>query len=385
MTFILAWKDKRNVFISGDAAVTRKGVSDHYIDDIIKRGRLNTAFGESVYLTNETTVQESVLKIHKINNEFILGYAGTGDIAIDVINELERDNELTKINLVSKLKAATIIYGSDFQMAIGYFNKKSSVLLSFNLYGKRKIRYHSQYEPVRLGNLRSDDLIQLVSSEIAMLFETIARDTTPDKKLVMNCIFMQGVIIRAGLLEQGVGGFFTGGYVNRNGFFWQKDTGMIKFDLRNGVTANSRNPAQLFNNPQFIALLNREGKVCILSFQLNKNYRDVTVFQNYINSFELRNNYDVIMAEFDTWKSTYEIDISDVLENFSFEYLVFFCSDKDAPNKMTFIEKESLTSEKYFKISWVNNIPMLNIPGTTVDEFNPLKGEYFNQFHWLPI
>lgn len=384
MTFILAWKDKKNVFVTGDAAVTRRGVSDNYIDDIINGGKLTTAFGESISIRKGQVIQESVLKIHNLNNRFILGYAGTGDIAIDVINDLEQDINLNEKNIVSKIKDATERYGSEFQMVIGFRNKNSAVLLSFNLFGKRKVRYHERNKPIRLGNLRSDDLMKFVSDEIAIMFTTIAQNVTPNKKLVMASVFMQGVILRAGLIAQGVGGFFTGGFVNRDGFFWQKDTCVIKFHLRNGAKPNTRDPAQLFSGPRLIALIIRESKLAILSFDLNRNYRDVTIFHNYISRYKIRYDYAELEQNFNIWKDQYQGEIADILQNFLFDFLVFFCPDRDAPNKMTFLEKESIISERYFKIRWENNIPVLNIPGPFVDEFNPLKAEYLNQFHWMP-
>lgn len=384
MTFILAWKDKKNVFVTGDAAVTNIGVPSKSIETIKSNGKLITSFGEPVYFSEDKVVQESVLKVHNIREEFIIGYAGVGNVAVDVINDLEADLEFSKNNIVSKIKEAAMIYGSSFQMVIGYYNKKSSVLLSFNLYGNCKVRFHSNNTPIRLGNLRSYSLIKLVSFEISNLFNLIKTNNTPDKKLVMASTFMQGVIIRAGLISKGVGGFFTGGYINRFGFYWQKDTGILKFELRKNAKKDSRNPSELFSNSQLVVLIIREAKLAVLSFSLHQSYRNVTVFQNFINSFHLKANFNCITKEFSEWKSKYESEIVDILTNLLFDFFVFLCTDLEAPNKMTFIEKKSLIEEKYFKIRWKQNHPVLTISGEVVDEFNPLKAEYLNQFHWLP-
>ena len=385
MTFILAWKDKKSVFITGDSAVTRRGVSQKYVENIFTQNRLNTAFGESVKISNNQTIQESVLKIHNIRDEFILGYAGTGDVAIDVINELTSDEDLNRKNIASKIKQASIIFGASFQMVIGYFNKKSPILMSFNLYNDFKIRYHEKHAPIRLGNLRNDDLVKLISFELSGLFQSLSKNIDSDKKLLMACIFLQGVIVRARLLEKGVGGFFTGAYINKHGFYWQKDTAILKFDLKKDAKEESRNPNEIFANPQFIAMLNREGKLAVLSHHLNSNYIDVTVFQNYYNSIQLRKNYKEIEKDFKIWKSRYEKEIIQILLGFSFDYFVFLTTDLDALNKMTIIEKESLEKDQYFKISWRNNVPVLDISGNMIDEINPLNAEYVNQFHWMPI
>ncbi len=49
MTLILAWKDKRNVFIVADTAVTRINVGDQSVQDALKKGHLAPAPLENNY------------------------------------------------------------------------------------------------------------------------------------------------------------------------------------------------------------------------------------------------------------------------------------------------------------------------------------------------
>lgn len=384
MTYILAWRDKSNVYISGDSAVSRRNVSDDYINDVKNKGVLTTSFGETLVLTNEKVVEESVLKIHNINNNFIIGYAGTGDVAIDVIKALEEEGELTKNNIVRKIKGETLRFGSDFQMVIGFFDKRSSILLSFNLYGKRKVRSHPKFTPVGLGNMRNDDLLKLVSSDMIDTFITSSITKSAERRIVMTSAFVQVVILRANLLPNGVGGFFSGAYLNKHGFFWQKDLGIIDFKMKPLATKYGRDPNLLFRSPQFVGIIIRDNKVAILSSKLFANYSDFKIFSQYINSYELKQFYEEYEIQHNNWIIQNQQEITDIITNFDYDYFVFICTDKDVDNKMTFVSKESLSATNYFTLFWQGTTPTFDIAGETVEEINPLTTEFWNQLHWLP-
>ncbi len=384
MTLILAWHDKSNVYISGDSAVTRENVSEEYLRNIRSRGTLTTTFGETLQLSKGKMVEESVIKIHHIGNRFIIGYAGKGDIALDVINDLEEDEELTKHNVAQKIKNAADIFGSDFQMVIGYFDSNSSVLLSFNLCEKSKIKTHSPYDPILLGNLRKNALLNLVSSTNIDILVNSTENNSPDRKLLMTNTFIQVVILRANLLEQSVGGFFCGAYLSRDGFFWQKDLGIIDIKMRTTATPELKDPNLLFISPYFIGLIIREGRAAILSSRPFRNHPTISIFSQYINKYRLKKFYKDYKANYDNWITTYQGDITNILSNFDYEYFAFICTDKDAPNKMTFVSKEALSSTSYFTLTWTGRTPTVDIAAYTVEEINPLTAEYLNQFHWLP-
>lgn len=387
MTLIAAWKDKRNVFVVGDSAITRRNVSYQYVNRILSTKKLTTTFGESLVVNNQQVVTEEVVKIHNINDKLIVGFAGYGDNAVDLIDFLteELDTNYSISYLCYKIKEGADIFGSPFEMVFGVMTGKIPVLFTFNTNNKREFKFYGRHFPVMLGNMKNEPIFQVITGSLMDMLREITVNNSPDKKLIMACGMLQGLTIRAGFIANGVGGFYTGGCVNRKGFRWKKDLAYVKFDINLNRLGTTNNPQIIYPNAQLICLINREGKIAVMSFDVRNNYRNVRVFQNHINEHTLNARRAELEEDFNNWKLRNEESIVKTLEKFEFDYLMFLCTDLNTPNKMTIIEKPSLINERYIKMNWQNGIPIIDIPGQFSKEINPMSAEYLNQFHWMPI
>ena len=387
MTLIAAWKDKRNIFVVGDSAITRRNVSNQYVENILNKKKLTTTFGESLVVNTQKVVSEEVIKIHNVNDKLIVGFAGYGNNAVDLIEFLieELDTSYTISFLCYKILEGADIYGSPYEMVFGVMSGKNPVLFTFNTEKKRKFQFYGIYTPVMLGNMKNEPIFKLITDSLVDMLKVIRFNNSPDKKLIMACGLLQGLTIRAGFIVNGVGGFYTGGYLNRKGFHWEKDLAFIKFDINLSQIGITDDPQIIYPNAQLICIINREGKIATMSFDIKNNYRNIRVFQNYINEYTLKLKSVELEEDFNKWKLRNEEDIVNTLENFEFDFLMFLCTDIDAPNKMTIIEKESIIDAKYMKIKWKNGIPIINISKQFSKEINPMYAEYLNQFHWMPV
>lgn len=387
MTLISAWKDKRNVFVVGDSAITRRNVSNQYVERILNTKKLTTTFGETLVVNNQQVVSEEVIKIHNVNDKLIIGFAGYGDIAVDLIDFLseELDTNYSISYLCNKIREGADIFGSNYEMVFGVMTGKIPVLFTFNTNRQRKFQFYGQYTPVMLGNMKNETVFKLITDSLMDMLKVIQVNNSPDKKLIMACGLLQGLTIRAGFISNGVGGFYTGGYVNRKGFRWKKDLAFVKFDINLNQINRTDDPQIIYPNAQLICLINREGKIAVLSFDIRNNYRNVRVFQNHINENTLNARRAELEEDFNNWKLRNEENIIKTLENFEFDFLMFLCTDRDAPNKMTIVEKKSLINKRYITMNWENGIPVIDIPRQFSKEINPISAEYLNQFHWMPI
>ncbi|AEE52859.1 hypothetical protein [Haliscomenobacter hydrossis] len=381
MTLILAWKDKRNVLVVADTAVTRTNVSDQSVQDALKKGHLTPAFGEQLQISKEKMITEEVLKIHNIKNKLIIGYAGIGVVATDVINYIseEIDSDFKLCDLCALIKEAVKIYGSTFTMIVGVMAHKTPVLFTFNESNNREFIFYEEYVPVILGNKKNDDVIQFVSHTLVDMFFYGKFQVSPDRKLIMACSLFQGILIRAGFLSSGVGGLVTGAFLNRNGFHWQKDVMYIKFDIEPEKALKMDDPQIIFPKSKIIFQVYRDGVLAAFPFDVYKKLEDYKVLYNYVES-SVQNK--AAQDFLNRWRQKYESEIISKIKKFDFDFLIFLCVDKKAPNKMTFASKKSILAGK--RMEWENGVPIIKISKELSREINPMYAEYFNQFHWLP-
>ena len=216
MTLITAWKDKRSVFVVGDSAITRRNVSNQYVTQILNTKKLTTTFGETLVVSTQHVVSEEVIKIHNVKNKLIIGFAGYGDIAIDVIDFLdeELDSNFTISYLCYKIQEAVDIFGSNFEMVFGVMTQKDPVLFTFNTNKKRRFKFYGKHSPVLLGNMKQEPVFKLITGSLMDMLKVIRVKNSPDEKLIMACTLLQGLTIRGGFISNGVGGFYMGGFVN---------------------------------------------------------------------------------------------------------------------------------------------------------------------------
>ncbi len=381
MTFIVAWKSKDAIFITGDSALTRTGYNLEYLNYAKNRTKWKTTFDEDIVLNQEKIVEESVVKVHNINNKLIIGYAGTGNNAVDVIAHIEQNVNLELTNLQELISEGATMYGGKFQMVVGYFYKSTPCMLTFNLNGNSE--FEDEYCWALLGSGRNNKILKQLSLNTIHFLEKSNKYNSNQDKLVQFCSQIQSLILRHQLLNTGVGGFFTGGYLTKRKFTWQNDTAYVTFLLSEETKWNQNSPNVRFTNSRFVFLFHRANKVAIFSMNEETGYRVLDVFFPHINSFDLELNRNRYMEDYKIWIKTYEAEIKRKIKGFNSQYFVFFNYDKRADNKMTFVQNYLCSSKFIFDVYWRNGVPTLNLTKEFVDEIDPRSAFAQNEFFWV--
>lgn len=381
MTFIVAWKSKDAVFITGDSALTRTGFNLEYLNNTIKETKWKTTFDENIVLNHERIVQEAVVKIHNIQNKLIIGYAGAGNSAIDVIAHIEQNVNPVLTNLQELIAEGASMYGGEFQMVVGYFNKSTPCMLTFNLNDDSEFEVSNTW--ATLGSGRNNESLRLISINAIEFLENLSIYNSHQDRLVQFCTLIQSLILRDQLLETGVGGFFTGGYLTKRKFTWQKDTAYVTFLLGEETKWNHHSPNVRFTNGRFLFLFHRANKVAILSMHEETGYRVLDVFFPHINSFDLRLNRNRYIEDYNIWIKKYEAEIKNKIKRFNSKYFVFLSYDKRTSNKMTFIQNYLCSSKYIFDVYWSNGVPTLNVTKEFVEEIDPNTAKFDNELLWF--
>lgn len=383
MTLITAWKNDTTIFVTGDSVVTRRP-NIHLQGFNLKtyKPKLKTNFDEEIVFTETELIEESVIKIHNIQDKLIIGYAGFGNSAVDVINSINEQIAWDLGNIREIIDESAVQFGNNFQLVVGYFINGKPILLTYNLNGDHK--FHDEHSWALLGSGRNHEVLKVLSIETMDFFTNKAKShNSPNEILIQFCTLMQSIILRGEFIREGVGGFYTGGFLTNSRFSWQNDTGYITFLLNNNWDPDNANPNLRFSNPRFIFLFHRENKVAILSMDNESGYKTVEVFFPYINSFDLQLKNNEYKEEYIRWLTRHQKIIRRKIRNFKMKYFVFFSYDKQAPNKMTFIHNYCGAGKFIFDIKWDKEIPILDISSEFVKEIDPRTAEYLNEFFWL--
>lgn len=381
MTFIAAWKTEEAIFVAGDSAVTRTGFSLEYLKNRKKKTIWKTNFDEQIVLNENRIVDEFVVKIHNIKNKLIIGYAGRGNQAIDVINLIENQFNPDMDNIQEIIEEGANMYGSAFQMAVGYFIGKIPYLLTYNLNSNSEFSINNSW--ALLGSGRNNEALRLLTVNTMDYLNRATSHNSAEEKLLQFCTLVQSLLLRGQFINEGVGGFFTGGYLTPKGFSWQSDTGYITFLLSENHDKDSSSPNILFTNPRFIFLFHRENKAAILSLKEEVGYQVMDIYFPHINSFDLQLYGDRYKREYEQWITKYGKELKKRIRKFNLKYFVLFTYDIEALNKMTFIHNYFGCSNFIIDIYWNSGIPTLNITKEFVKTIDPRSAEALNDFQWV--
>jgi hypothetical protein len=360
MTFIAAWKLKNEIFIVGDSAVTLKH------------------FPEYVYENKIRNTPQNALKIYNIEDKYILGYAGRADVAYFVINEI-RENITRPI--VDVIYEATELYGSAIQLVIGYFEGENSKLLTFNEEGKFEIKFHNSY--TLIGKKEVNVILESFTPELIGFINKQELINNADDKLISFSACMQSILIRANLLDKGIGGTFSGAYLTKQKFVPQKDTGYITFELNPDALPTERSPNKLFRNPRFVFVFRRANRLATYSMNSQRKYQTLKLISHYEDPSLARNYKENHQKEIYEWKKLYERAIYKKINKIKLKYFVFLSFDTSAYNKITLIHNYLGSVNFVFDIYWRNGYPTLNLSNELVKDINPRFAESLNEFQWI--
>ena len=212
MTYCVGWKNRNDIFIVADSAVT-------FTNDCTDK-LLHTSFGEITVKCNNTEISESITKIHGINNKLIIGYAGNIDNAlkcIDYIRKLvvlEDDSIDNALYLISK--NTDII--NDVTLIVGFFDNGIAKLCKVE---------DSDIEVIdNLVEIGSIPTSHNFSNKIRWMINKGSKKFLYDGKITLtNREILPAIIITAQcysikyrLMDYGVGGAFYGASLTKEGF-----------------------------------------------------------------------------------------------------------------------------------------------------------------------
>lgn len=211
MTFLVAWKLRDVVYICADSAVTSGN----------KRVPCDrTSFGELHVNSQTKLVEEAALKIIEFGN-VVVAIAGSVEPAMDFISTFKNDCKSTRDSYESFRRTVNSYTPLDvnvsFKLILAIADSSGPRLITFNLDNTGGIMEHG-YGLVYTGSMPYQHT-EIIVEQIRLIMLSDIKD--PQSLLVSALAFLQNVGIYDYLLKYGVGGIFTGVYVNSSSIHWQ--------------------------------------------------------------------------------------------------------------------------------------------------------------------
>lgn len=379
MTHVVGWKNSRGAFISGDSAITSTADPDKAIK--LDLDNQKSTFGELHVKEKNKTIQERNLKLYNILGKLIIGFAGKASTAFEVIDIIKRelDDEEAYQNTIERVLHYHR-FPKNLQLIAAFMDGDTPILLSYNYDGDRKIIQHSKN--VTIGNL--DEIHTEASLAFTELVIENENDLSDDDALIMVNSANQGMILVENLIEHGIGGFFTGLYINENGVFWQKDTAYVTFNINEEhFFSNQQDPNLIYQDSAIIKLLIRDDRVALGSPYLQRGHQQ-QVYKNYLRrtaaseerSFELRSD----IAWYQKWRD----EVTEKFTNLTFDYYCFLCKYPELPLRITFVSKESNEIETWFDLERISDDGecIITPRGEFVNHIKPRESKAVVNFHW---
>ncbi|MEO6733856.1 MAG: hypothetical protein ABIN01_21710 [Ferruginibacter sp.] len=227
MTYCVAWKTKNTAFLISDTAMTTDDKSEN--NKPIKK---LTSFGEKTFHSKNITVEEWALKQFKIDDNFIICYAGAINKAEEIITTIKKyylkGNPLRSLQLaVDSVRDINIEEVVQFLFA---FNSNGyTSLFSYNIDFDNDIKEIPENSLIQIGSLSSS---QYPYNEVANRFfnEHVLNLTSPTKQFYQFLSYFQHLGLHDNTLKKFAGGLYSGLYLDNNGSCWNEDTSIIIYN-----------------------------------------------------------------------------------------------------------------------------------------------------------
>ena len=211
MTFIIGWKRNNVGYICADSAIT--GAADYASHGY-------TTFGELNDLSKHHSVQESALKIVRLDN-IAIAYTGYVEPAMSCIRAIKNNFDNGYEASVSFEKSVNshipLRKGAEYTL-IAVCSESSHVkLLTFNLEGDQKIIEHEDVI-VAAGSMPYANA-NLVVNQIGIIISIYHNN--PQDLLATALSVLQNIGIHEYLMKSGVGGVFSGIYADNEKVYHQ--------------------------------------------------------------------------------------------------------------------------------------------------------------------
>ncbi len=218
MTYVVAVKCGNSVLLAADTVVT--ATSPFGIDH--EAGVSRTSFGELSISEENRFVSESSLKIFHLG-KIAVAFSGNVATGQSVLEELRFEIEATPnpreavVKCVKRLESSTLRRIATF--AVGIPSKAGVSLLVFDSVN-REIRESANNEVLQLGSMPAH-FRQCTNSFMDKFVPYL--QTSPNRLLAVLLGILQSYGTFSHLLENGVGGAFTGLHIGEKEINWQDD------------------------------------------------------------------------------------------------------------------------------------------------------------------
>ena len=226
MSHIAAWKAHGVVYIVGDTATTLLSPTP---EQVAKLSRESTSFSERNISEPTKLVFEGTLKIINLG-QLVVAFAGDIDTAncmVEAICDHLRDQQTPRAAFErAVLGFVPISREREVALIAAYPSEDKSTLLVFNESGQQHVTEVHEGHLTQIGNLPELER----SFTRHFLKSTYFIQEEPSRILITAMAAMQSYGLRSTLLENGVGGTFTGVYVDADGVSWHEDVLIMLVD-----------------------------------------------------------------------------------------------------------------------------------------------------------
>lgn len=229
MTLIVGWKNSKGVFIAGDSIISSS--EDHSENQ-------KTSFGEST-VTDKIVVSETCLKVDVLCEKLIIAGAGSDRDYRNFIRDLNRKLELFEQDIMSSINHTLDEYErlDSCAFIIAFKENGETHLLSYNDNLSHQTTLREVEDFVYAGSVH-EPLIEVISPITSLLSKINFRN---DKTMVSLCAILQSFVLRHPQIENGIGGLFTGAYLDVESIKWMDDTTFILYNKGFGTENNGTN------------------------------------------------------------------------------------------------------------------------------------------------
>lgn len=220
MTYCLGWLTRRGAYLVADAAVTSTEPPNTDF----------SSFGERHKEEAGVNVSEAALKIIATENS-ALTFSGDSQTGLSIAKTFQQELH-TGCSVNTALERA-ITSNTPFRsghtvcLMCAFYEDDSPRLISFNRSNDLKYINHAEGEVVQLGSISASGGISKLSESYVNKIHEMGLEGRLMLASVLALCQSFGVLNY--LIEFGVGGTFSGGFVSSSGFHWQPDTGYLLF------------------------------------------------------------------------------------------------------------------------------------------------------------
>ncbi|PHN03879.1 hypothetical protein [Flavilitoribacter nigricans] len=240
------------------------------------------------------------------------------------------------------------------QLILGFFQNDQPHLLSYNCDnedGYREIKVHDK--SIQIGNLGA--AYQNFSKDVSNLLWLKQKELSDDEVLVMLCTAHLQISISGDLLRKGVGGFFSGNYINKEGVTWLKDTTFILYSLNEEeIRKGTRDPNIIFPDAVVINQAIRDEVVVVETpyGELGDQWR---VFRNCIRPTATKREREERQALENSWNKKWHFTLRQELGNAISDYYCFMTRKDDFPLKITLVSKNDNENKGWFTLKRIDD------------------------------